>query len=307
MEILNTSSERKPIELILPDMSGLAQLIDDFELPSVESSLKDIVKANNKHNKKLSKKVDEHKIYIQETVKKIESRIDRKIEEIQSQMDPSNHDLTNDKDYATQIDELNKRLSYVESKLDEQHHNNLKILELNDQLDELEFTYKQKIDELEQKCKSISILSSKLDIIINQVSQLQILTRKDSNELMVATPPIDPDESLAPSIYYTVSPSFGDQYTESKGKVVINGNDVKLSGYVLVPTPIQGKLVFDHSKQYIADSIHECSIHYADQRVDKITIDELNSGGVHLDLTQINQSYYPVKITYKIRYQTRSS
>jgi len=50
MEISSSRADSRTHDLLLPDMSGIAELVGDYSLPDVATSIKDIVNEHNKHN-----------------------------------------------------------------------------------------------------------------------------------------------------------------------------------------------------------------------------------------------------------------
>ena len=46
-------------QLILPDLSGIAKIVDDFTLPSIDSSLRELVSEHDKHNQKVQQLIVE--------------------------------------------------------------------------------------------------------------------------------------------------------------------------------------------------------------------------------------------------------
>jgi hypothetical protein len=261
----SSTSSSSGYHLILPDLSGIAKIVDDYSLPTFDTSLRDIVSAHDRYNKLTQQLVgqvlDDHE-KMREHVKSNQRLIDHLIDE-QAQ-------------FRKQVEVLSSRL-----------------------------------DSLTETVKSLSTTAptnattSTVDRPENE-QELVINTEAIPAETYDPSDNLDKaDESNAPGIYYTVNPHYGENSIEGEGRVVIKGRHVKLAGKLTIVNKEDASLNFDSLKEYQAVKVESAKISYYDRTIETIEVDDINRGMVELKLGEIDSSFFPLELSYRIKYLTK--
>lgn len=231
MDHRDNDASSSAYQLILPDLSGIAKIVDDYSLPTFDSSLREIVAAHDEHN--------------------------RLIQRLLAQMM-------------------------------EEHENLSKQVKL-----------------LTIKLNQLSELKGKEEDIIE--APLPVSEPAEPTEIYDASEGLaDAGEtSEAPGIYYTVNPRCGERSIEGEGRVVIKGKHVKLDGKLTVLTNEDSVLYFDSLAEYQAIKVESCLIKFGEKTIENIEVDDLNRGQVDLKFGEIDSSFFPCELTYRIKYLTK--
>lgn len=209
MEILSDKSKKRSHDLILPDMSGIAEMIDEYSLPNVETSIRELV---NKHNQ-----------------------------------------------YNEQVKEINK-----------------------------------------SNISRLNTLESKIEILFQDMHEIRNIFNNFYKTKVEA--PITVDQSDLPAVYYAVVPIFGEKSTGAEGETIISGNEIKLSGHLLLEEPEDANLLFDPPSNMVPVEILKCKITFQDLIIDNISLEDIEKGSVRINLSGLDISLFPSELKYLIKY-----
>lgn len=250
-------------KLILPDLSGIAQLVDDFSLPTLDTSLREIVSAHEEHAQTIQRTIhqmmeDQEKFLKQ--LKKISNKIDI---------------------ISNRVDNIENRLIAIES---------IKSTNTTTESDDLIVVDSPVIN-------SPLLINSPISTYEPEMIDINPIVEPISDNQ------IDNDVSELPKVYYTVNPTFGDEAIDTQGKIVIKGNRIKMIGKLTIPNKYDGELFFDNLLGgYFAKNVEYCNISYADKIINQISLEELNNARIKLSLTEVEDNSFPLELSYRIEY-----
>lgn len=251
-------------QLILPDLSGIAKIVDDYSLPSFDKCLRDIITAYDNYNKstqvRLDQLVDEHAI-AKKQIKVLMNRVDQLVDlHVES---------------ANQIRALNARIDELTKAADKEEDKGL----------------------IESPVRDVQP-----EILLDEpapppISVIPVETYDPSAEIA--------EESDAPGIYYTVNPHYGENSIDGEGRIVVKGRHAKLAGKLTIINKEDSALFFDTLKEYQAVKVESCLISYLDQKIETIEIDDINRGMLDIKLSEIDSTFFPFELSYRIKYITK--
>lgn len=281
-------SSSSTFKLILPDLSGIAQLVDDFSLPTFDTSLREIVSAHEEHNQSIQRLI--HQIMEEQ------EELSRKLMNIHNRIDK----------ISNRVDIIADRFDSMVDMVKQEPIESPKIVIVKSPVINSPFIDNPIID-------SPLLIPSPINMYEPDMIEVNYSYPDPEPEPEQAPEPepehegkstIDNDISELPKVYYTVNPTFGTEAINTKGKVVMKGDHIKIVGELTIPNNEDNELFFDNVLGgYIATKVEYCRINYADKNIDQISLEELDNGRVKINMSEIDEKLFPLELSYRIEYR----